>query len=137
MLKFKPGYPGTSRDKGERKGKGWVRSVKWGKEAPLQSPQRGLRHPSLEQAAGLGGETGQGPACVIVWSNWSRRSLCTRLQMDPGWCLFDKGLLAVCWPAVPGNQPISKFLNNPDSCHFANELNIPTQTLNPGAPDTT
>lgn len=52
---------------GEGKGRGWVRSVNWGKEVPLQSPWRGSWHPNPEQRARLGGEAALGPAGVIVW----------------------------------------------------------------------
>lgn len=131
-LKFKPGFPGTGKDKAgrskEREGMGQKHQV--GQSSPFAKPVEGLAAP--QPGAGRGGRAG---TCL---GSGSRGSGCKAagLQMDPGWCLFDKGLLAACCPALPGNQPVSKFLNTPNSYHSANGPNIPTWTFDlrpPGA----
>lgn len=99
MLKFKPGHPGTSEGKagGRKEREGMAQGCEVGQRSFFAKPAERLTA-SQPGADGRARRRGRPGTCVIVWSNWSRRSLyiLAGLQMDPGWCLFDKEFLAVC-----------------------------------------
>lgn len=69
MLKFRAGHPGTGKDGAGRRRDG---------EGMGQEPEVGQRSSFTKDAHGIpawGSHRAGGPAGVVVWSAWSRRSL--------------------------------------------------------------